>query len=184
MKKLSIEEKAKRYDGVVNKLRGFISQGVDPLITRSDVQNFFPELQESDDERIRKELVDFLKETIEYGGISPDIWNMNNAKKWIAWIEKQGEQKSSSWSEDDEEICHAIENCVCECVHSIGTVRKVRCCNWLKDIKYKNGWKPSDDQMYSLKNALNVVIGERSEYHLTIQELRSLYDDLKKLKED
>lgn len=51
-------------------------------------------------------------------------------------------------------------------------------------LKPQNTWKPSDDQMYSLKNALNVVIGERSEYHLTIQELRSLYDDLKKLKED
>jgi len=57
MEELSIQEKASRYDEVVNKLKGFISQGVDPLITRNDVQDFFPELEESNDERIRKEVV-------------------------------------------------------------------------------------------------------------------------------
>ena len=52
MKELSIEEKAKAYDEVVNKLKGFITQGVDPLITMADVQDFFPELKDDDDERM------------------------------------------------------------------------------------------------------------------------------------
>lgn len=59
------------------------------------LEKIFPELAESDGDKERKELVAFLKETIEYGGISPYIWTMDNAKKWIALIEKQGEQNTS-----------------------------------------------------------------------------------------
>jgi hypothetical protein len=181
MKELSIKEKVKAYDEALEKAKGIIKYYKEcnrDEASIEDLKTIFPELQESEDERIRKNCIHFLELQKSHHASTVEI------DECISWIDKQGEQKSSAWSEDDEEICHAIENCVCECVHSIGTVRKVRCCNWLKDIKYKNGWKPSDDQMYSLKNALNVVIGERSEYHLTIQELRSLYDDLKKLKED
>lgn len=76
------EQKAKAYDEVVNKLRHFIAQGVDPLITRADVQDFFPELAESEDEEIRKELC-------------KDIWNYipyEKAQKYITWLKKQGEK--------------------------------------------------------------------------------------------
>ena len=50
-----------------------------------DVLNKFPELKESEDERIRKELITYLKSQ----GCSA-VWNF---KDWIAWLEKQGEQK-------------------------------------------------------------------------------------------
>lgn len=70
------EEKAKRYDDVVSKLGRFMTQGVDPLITRADVQDFFPELKESEDEKIRKEIIDYIK----IGTYKKD---------WIAWLEKQ-----------------------------------------------------------------------------------------------
>lgn len=43
----------------------------------------FPELKESEDERIRKDIISYLKSST---AISP--------KTWIAWLEKQGEQKS------------------------------------------------------------------------------------------
>lgn len=54
----------------------------------SDLQNLFPELRESDDERIRKSLLDYLHTLPNHfshnGGLVTD---------WIAWLEKQGEQK-------------------------------------------------------------------------------------------
>ena len=50
------------------------------------LESLFPELAESEDEKIRKALIRFHKSTIDVDGIKgEDI---------IAWLEKQGEQKS------------------------------------------------------------------------------------------
>ena len=81
---MTIEEKAIRYDEVKNKLSRFIAKGVDPLITRADVQDFFPELKESEDDKIRKEIIDFLKLP------HPQFVGKRDHEKWIAWLEKQG----------------------------------------------------------------------------------------------
>ena len=87
MKELSIEDKAKAYDEVISKLKGFMAQGVDPLITRADVQDFFPELKESEDENVRKGIISHLQYLAKYCSESmPDV------DKWIAWLEKQGER--------------------------------------------------------------------------------------------
>ena len=45
------------------------------------IKIIFPELQESEDEKIRKELIKFVKV------------NIPNEERYIAWLEKQGEQK-------------------------------------------------------------------------------------------
>ena len=125
MKELSIEQKAQRYDKVVDKLKQFMAQGVDPLITRADVQDFFPELKESEDERIKNFISNELacliatdgKGTIRYNELTEAIaWlekqnsNVDNANKeyWrgyregkqeildkYAELEKQGEQKET-----------------------------------------------------------------------------------------
>ena len=80
------EEKAKAYDEVLNKLRRFIEQGVDPLITRADVQDFFPELAESEDEKIRKWIINEIK--IKHHNLDEE--NVDFVDKAIAWLEKQG----------------------------------------------------------------------------------------------
>lgn len=90
MKELSVKEKAKCYEEVVNKLKRFMAQGVDPLITRADVQDFFPELKESkesEDERIRKELIFYFQKEIPQCSIQE---HANKMKEFIAWLEKQG----------------------------------------------------------------------------------------------
>lgn len=93
MKEFSIEQKSKAYDEALEKARIWKDKSGMPKDRQGILDDIFPELAEGEDERIRKELVSFLKETIEYGGISPDIWTMDNANKWLAWLEKQGEQK-------------------------------------------------------------------------------------------
>ena len=50
----------------------------------------FPELKESWDERIRNELLDYLKCFIPHH----DIDLVKKSKEWIDWIEKQGKQES------------------------------------------------------------------------------------------
>ena len=76
------EEKARAYDEVLNKLRHFIAKGVDPLITRADVQDFFPELKESEDEKVRKEIVRFIQMEVDDEIVG---------NKWLAWLGKQGD---------------------------------------------------------------------------------------------
>ena len=45
----------------------------------------FPELAESEDEKVRKEIIDFLKLP------HPQFVGKRDHEKWIAWLEKQGE---------------------------------------------------------------------------------------------
>jgi len=65
------------------------------------LRELVPELKESEDERIRKEIIDWMK-----GGTTYD-WQ-ENKEKWIAYLEKQKEQKPAEWSEEDRKMLDAI----------------------------------------------------------------------------
>ena len=58
-------------------------------VTGANYEYIFPELKESEGERIRKELIEFLK--------LPHSQFVGNREheKWIAWLEKQCEQKET-----------------------------------------------------------------------------------------
>lgn len=54
----------------------------------------FPELKESEDERIRREMIEIIKnEAHEF----PSSVIANKSNSWIAWLEKQGEQKEKEY---------------------------------------------------------------------------------------
>ena len=53
------------------------------------VTAIFPELKESEDERISKEIIHYLDREITLSNFGGDIATF---KRWIAWLEKQGEQ--------------------------------------------------------------------------------------------
>ena len=58
-----------------------------------------PELKESEDEKMRKELITFLDEIWHLGkNANFDKWDKSDCSNWIAWLEKQGEQKSQGKS--------------------------------------------------------------------------------------
>lgn len=100
MKELSIEEKAKRYDEAVERARKYMAKGYDVLMPE-----IFPELKESEDERIRKWLITQLE-------LKSDVNNPHDLElmilKSIAWLEKQGEQKRAEWSKEDMDIINGI----------------------------------------------------------------------------
>lgn len=83
----TLEEKARAYDEAVNKLRRFMARGVEPLITRADVQDFFPELKESKDEMIREKLIEFFKD---WGKRLSHCWGLS-IPDILAWLENQSE---------------------------------------------------------------------------------------------
>lgn len=51
---------------------------------REALETLIPELKESEDEKIRKEILDYFKDLDEHG---------YPTKEWTAWVEKQGELK-------------------------------------------------------------------------------------------
>lgn len=69
------------------------------------LQAIFPELKESEDERIRKELLSFVQRLIDCHD-KPDAERDEQYISWIAWLEKQ---KSVEWSQEDDAMyfsCH------------------------------------------------------------------------------
>ena len=116
----------------------------------------FPEFEESEDERIRKILIEDIKDTLS----SEDFkhYNPEHTKKLeeaLAWLEKQGERKSQrmisaeakeamydkpAWSEEDEQIALSIEQ-VMNCASLLNIVPekvdKIR--TWLKSLKQRIG---------------------------------------------
>jgi len=123
MKELSIEEKAKAYDEALEKAKNYHSPET-ACNVRIAMENLFPELKESEDERIRREIIDFLR-------ISANTFNADY-DNWIAWLEKQGE---CHISHDDKIMIkqlteyfttgHGLQN-------TNGTVVE-----WLNDVKEK-----------------------------------------------
>ncbi|MBR1453047.1 MAG: hypothetical protein IJ593_00150 [Lachnospiraceae bacterium] len=124
MKGLSIEQKAKAYDKALGKAEDALNDGTISNNTIAYLQDIFPELKESEDEKIRKTLIRFHKSTIDVDGIKgEDI---------IAWLEnlnlikanspQLGEQKTTDkveskfkvgdWVIDRQDIVHQIANVI------------------------------------------------------------------------
>ena len=94
MKEISIEEKAKRYDEAIKVAQRFYNNSV--AITKKGLEDIFPELKESEGEKIRKSLIDMLKN------------DEKHYLKEIAWLERQGEQKTVD--EIAKEVCKNKES--------------------------------------------------------------------------
>lgn len=233
-----------------------------------EAEAFFPELCESEDEKIRRSLIHLVHL---YGGEFGMIDTNTTVEKAITWLEKQGEQASAwseeddkmynsltefekavkqvmeeaiecgdthnlkadadmllrltqkPWSEKDEKILKAIHNSVdVECLskneldyvvmvdwfnalkdrvqpkqewseedekrikdiiyfldtakkHYASTVELDTCIDWLKSLRGRYTWKPSDEQMEALFVLLPTVSYGRNPAF-------SLYNDLKKLR--
>jgi hypothetical protein len=116
---------------------------------RETIEYIFPELKESEDERIRKTLIRFHKSTIDVDGIKgEDI---------LAWLEKQGEQKDinptllenspilsnsaktgKNWTEEDEIGSDATIELLEYFINYAPEFRKPtirRSIDWLKSLK-------------------------------------------------
>ena len=87
----------------------------------------------SEDEKIRKDIIAFIKKR-DRSGCDYDY------DKWIAWLEKQGEQKPAAWSDEDE---HRIEDTIyfldTAKKHYACTIELDACIDWLKSLKNRIG---------------------------------------------
>ena len=87
MKKLSIEEKAKAYDEAKYIMKEYLESGNAGVIAENTIKKAFPELAESEDERIRKDIIVLVEDW--WDRVNKD--NISTKEQMIAWLEKQGE---------------------------------------------------------------------------------------------
>lgn len=171
------KEKAEAYDRAI-KVAADIKAGTATYITDGTpvIDAIFPELKESEDERIRKELIKLLRNLFNnYSYFIKDPFYT----ECIAWLEKQNGQKLI-WSEEDEEILQGIWDEILANKHEAKeydwkTYDKFL--NWLGTLKYRYTWKPTEEQMKTLKEACD----EHWEPD-GLHPLYTLYQDLKKLR--
>ena len=105
------------------------------------LERLFPELKETEDEKIRKDLITFLDEIWHLGkNANFDKWDKSDCSNWIAWLEKQGEQKPVEWSEYDE---HKVKDIIyflnSAKKHYASTVELDACVRWLWSLLQRTG---------------------------------------------
>jgi len=169
---------------------------------KKKLEKLFPELRESEDERIRKEIRNFLID-------------MECKKEWIAYMEKQKEQKPA-WSEEDENALKYIHELIswgyaekfmdAQTAHDMrawlyvhlrfdafqnGNSRPKSSDNWKpSEVCYgakgdpdpAGVWKPSEEQMEALESAVKLYKDTHFEIHH--KKIVSLYEQLKKLTQE
>lgn len=223
MKELTIEQKAQRYDEAIEIAKRINNeQQAQPFNIMTRV---FPELAESEDDRIRKEMLQIAKESEDsfYMAMTP-----NKREKLIAWLEKQGEQnpvisedalregiahfgitqyqidnwlkkyvdvekqveqKPTGWSEEDEELMKWSINNLTELKNRFGEeYGKVDdCINWLKSLKERYTWKPSEEQIEVLESIRKILHADKDIYSKAnnlMYNFEELIRTLKKLREE
>lgn len=88
------EEKAKRYDKALERAREYKKHGY--MMINVALDNIFPELKESDDERIRKALLEL------FSNVNKKDFRGIPTEKIIDWLERQS--KETRWKPSKEEM--------------------------------------------------------------------------------
>ena len=86
------EEKAKAYDEAIKIAKSKIKNNKDHVLYEDDIIEIFPELKESEDEKVRKTLIHIVKCACDKYGVKYQGKEISE-DKLLAWLEKQGEQK-------------------------------------------------------------------------------------------
>ena len=90
----------KKFMDFLDKMRGLLDNAKKQghiIVRVEDIENAFPELKESEDERIRKDIIALLHFGLADGSaVAPG--RKTTREQAIAWLEKQGEDKSIDMS--------------------------------------------------------------------------------------
>ena len=107
MEKLTIEQKAQRYDEAISMAKKFYTPDSNNINLKATLEIIFSELKEDEDEKIRKWLIALIKSN-EYGSIS-NIGEMPCPKlNVLAWLEKQS--KTFTKKDVDDAYLKGINN--------------------------------------------------------------------------
>lgn len=165
------EQKAKAYDEALERARNLHKDATDMEegIFAKQCEIIFPELRESEDEKIRGDIISLVNEFWErIGSINPEY---SSRSSMIDWLEKQKftqkdvddawlkgicdakdelEKKKPAWSEEDEEMCQNILECLRNGWRKLPTdILKYE--SWLKSLRPqpKQEWSEEDERLLS-----------------------------------
>ena len=113
---------------------------------RKEVEEVFPELKESEDERIRKWLIGQLKQGL---ATAPKDVNPNDAEKAIAWLEKQGESIKLSEEEQNRFAKGVLTRCALSFI------------DYLDAHKYESKMCVSNGECKDIENAFHNAMWDR-----------------------
>ena len=88
---MTLEEKAKAYDRALEIAKVWCKLDNNDL-SNDDLETLFPELKKSEDERISKEIIKYLEQTVPHHHRDEVL----KSKEWIAWLEKQNDNTLNS----------------------------------------------------------------------------------------
>lgn len=124
------EKKAIAYDEALERARNLHKDAIE-MENKAAIKTceiIFPELCESEDERIRKNLIAIFKGKIPYT-------SEEDAERYIAWLEKQGEQKPVEWTEEDEDNLNCCTGAIKNSFSDYKDVKELE--SWLKSLKQR-----------------------------------------------
>ena len=102
------------------------------------LESLFPELKESEDDKIRKWLIDWAKAV---------NWSEQftvTKEQVLAWLEKQGKQKSIGWKDSDEKylfwaLLSIQKDIAASEINGVNTKDLNDCVKWLYSLKQRIG---------------------------------------------
>ena len=124
----------KAYKEIFNKAKTLHKMAVETNYKNTSMclEELFPELAESEDEKIKKFITECIQELRKANPTNADF--NGDCSEAIAWLEKQGEQKPLEWSEEDG---NNLKECLIAVSMSEGHTldEKEQLENWLKSLR-------------------------------------------------
>ena len=182
---MTIEEKAKAYDNVREKIAIRFGSNV--------AKEIFSEYEESEDEEVKKALIQNLKERFGTNGTMGGILDMPRV---LAWFEKQGKKGANgndreipfdAWSEKDKKLWVHDDDIFLDAAKMIvedsprksyGGVHKKEIVPWfyslkerLKSLRPQSQWNPSEEMLEALYRAIPENVMEISEDEMLLDKL-------------
>ena len=125
-----MEDYKAKYNNALERVRDFIEKQNPSALDRNIMQEIFPEIKESEDDRISREITEFI---LTHRIDEPN--DIEDTNHWLAWLEKQGEKPK--WSEKDEEIVSLLQIALDNVNFDYDTHKEIN--NWLKSIRERIG---------------------------------------------
>lgn len=114
------EEKAKRYDEILESIKELYSKGSRVVVSKEEFENIFHELAESEDEKIRKTLLESFVYQIKESHPNKEWLNGIKLSEVVAWLERQGQPFDDNIITRDDEMLQAISVGLTDVVEDAG----------------------------------------------------------------
>lgn len=138
------------YEDALERAKGIYNENPSSSTAKFVCGQIFPEIKESEDERIRKEIINYLSN--ELHNVKQLTPRTNEFEAWIAYLEKQKEKQPAEWNKDDE--LH-LQNAILAAEKEWGA--DSRTAEWLKAIHPHPAKSPLAEGVYYIKDGKPVA---------------------------